>query len=239
MNPYNTTDIKEVQVCRMFNTIAPVYDKLCHILSFNIDRYWRYRMATLVAKDNPKSVIDIATGTGDLAISISSLAKDTKVIGVDISDNMLEIARIKVHKRKLGNRIKLIQGNAENLLFDNKSFDVATIAFGIRNFQEIDRSLLECHRILKEGGSLYIMEFSTPRNKVFRSLYNIYSKLIPLAGELISKDKNAYQYLTGSIREFPSKDEFKNNMQSMGFDNCKAYSLFNGIAYIYYGTKKF
>lgn len=237
MNPYNSTDIKEIQVCRMFDTVAPVYDKLCHILSFNIDRYWRNRMAALVSKVNPTSVIDIATGTGDLAISMASRIKGVKITGIDISNNMLEIGRTKIRKFQLEDRVKLMQGNAESLSFDNKLFDAATIAFGIRNFQDISRSLFECHRVLKNGGFLYIMEFSTPRNRAFRFLYNTYSKFIPLIGGVVSKDRKAYKYLTGSIKEFPSKNEFMNSMLSMGFDSCKSYSLFNGIAYIYQAKK--
>lgn len=237
MNPYNSIEDKEVQIKRMFNSIAPVYDKLCHILALNIDKYWRYRMAKLIAKENPSLVIDIATGTGDLAINISRQIKTAEIIGVDISNNMLKIGREKVAKHKLNNRIKLIQGNAENLPFDKEQFDTAAIAFGIRNFQKIEQSLRECYRMLKTGGMVYIMEFSIPQNWAIRMFYKTYSIVIPLIGKSISKDEYAYQYLTESIKEFPNKQDFINKMYSIGFEDCQSIPLFNGIAYIYVGKK--
>ena len=237
MNPYNTIEQKGVQIERMFNSIAPVYDNLCHVLSFNVDKYWRYKMARLVAKNNPKSIIDLATGTADLAINISSQVENADIVGIDISNNMLDIGRKKVHKLNLDTRIRLMQSNAENLPFDKNQFDAVTIAFGIRNFQKMEQCLSECYRVLKTDGALYIMEFSTPRNKLFRLLYKTYSNVIPLIGKSISRDRYAYQYLTDSIKEFPSKDEFIKKMLSVGFENCQSYSLFNGIAYIYTGIK--
>lgn len=237
MKPYNKDESKRTQVRRMFNNIAPYYDKICHILSFNIDRLWRKRLVKLVAKNQPINIVDIATGTGDVAISMAKNIPNTQIAGIDLSKEMLKIAQRKIERMGITN-IRLLCEDAENLSLSSNSFDVVTISFGIRNFENIDKGLSEFHRILREGGSLFVMEFSTPKHKVFNTLYRFYSKqILPVIGRAISKDNKAYSYLPESIVEFYQKNEFIRLLQNTGFDNCSAISLPSGIAHIYTGVK--
>lgn len=237
MKPYNKDESKRTQVRRMFNNIAPYYDKICHILSFNIDRLWRKRLVKLVAESEPINIVDIATGTGDVAISMAKNIPSTQIVGIDLSEEMLKIAQQKIERMGITN-IRLLCDDAENLSLPSNSFDVVTISFGIRNFENIDKGLSEFHRILREGGSLFVMEFSTPKHKIFNTLYRFYSKqILPVIGRAISKDNKAYSYLPESIVEFYQEDEFIRLLQNTGFDNCSAISLSNGIAHIYTGVK--
>lgn len=238
MKPYNKDESKSTQVRRMFNNIAPYYDKICHILSFNIDRLWRKRLVKLVAEREPVNIVDIATGTGDVAISMAKQIPNTQIVGIDLSEQMLKVAQQKIEHLGIKSNIRLLCEDAENLSLPSNSFDVATISFGIRNFENIDKGLSEFHRILKEGGCLFVMEFSTPKQKVFNTLYRFYSKyILPVIGRIISKDNKAYTYLPESIVEFYQEDEFTELLQNNGFDNCSAISLSNGIAHIYIGVK--
>lgn len=238
MKPYNKDESKGIQVRRMFNNIAPYYDKICHILSFNIDRLWRKRLVKLVAGIKPVNIVDIATGTGDVAISMARNIPTAQIVGIDLSEEMLKVAQQKIEYSGIKPNIKLLCEDAENLSLASNSFDVVTISFGIRNFENIDKGLSECYRILREGGSLFVMEFSTPKHKVFNVLYRFYSKsILPVIGRIISKDNKAYTYLPESIVEFYHEDEFIGLLQNNGFDNCSAISLSNGIAHIYIGVK--
>lgn len=238
MKPYNKDESKRTQVRRMFNNIAPYYDKICHILSFNIDRLWRKRLVKLVAEREPTNIVDIATGTGDVAISMAKQIPNTQIVGIDSSEEMLKVAQQKIERMGIQSNIKLICEDAENLSLPSNSFDVVTISFGIRNFENIDKGLSEFYRILREGGSLFVMEFSTPKHKVFNVLYRFYSKyILPVIGRVISKDNKAYTYLPESIVEFYQEDEFTDLLQKTGFDKCSAISLSNGIAHIYTGVK--
>lgn len=237
MKPYNKDESKRTQVRVMFNNIAPYYDKICHILSFNIDRLWRKRLVKLVAKKEPTAIVDIATGTCDVAISMAKNIPNTQIVGIDLSEEMLKIAQQKIAHMGITN-IRLLCEDAENLTLPSNSFDVVTTSFGIRNFENIDKGLSEFYRILREGGSLFVMEFSTPKHKVFNTLYRFYSKrILPVIGRVISKDNKAYSYLPESIVEFYQEDEFIRLLQNIGFDNCSAISLSSGIAHIYIGVK--
>lgn len=238
MKPYNKDESKGIQVRRMFNNIAPYYDKICHILSFNIDRLWRKRLVKLVVEREPANIVDIATGTGDVAISMARNIPTAQIVGIDLSEGMLKVAQQKIEHSGIKPNIKLLCEDGENLSLASNSFDVVTISFGIRNFENIDKGLSECYRILREGGSLFIMEFSTPKHKVFNVLYRFYSKqILPIIGRAISKDNKAYSYLPDSIVEFYQKNEFIRLLQNIGFDNCSAISLSSGIAHIYTGVK--
>lgn len=238
MKPYNKDESKRIQVRRMFNNIAPYYDKICHILSFNIDRLWRKRLVKLVAETKPTYIVDIATGTGNVAISMAKNIPNTQIVGIDLSKEMLKVAQQKIARLGIKPNIRLLCEDAENLSLPSNSFDVVTISFGIRNLENIDKGLSECCRILREGGSLFVMEFSTPKHKVFNILYRFYSKyILPVIGRAISKDNKAYSYLPESIVEFYQEDEFIGLLQNKGFENCSSISLSNGIAHIYIGVK--
>lgn len=238
MKPYNKEEPKKIQVCRMFNNIAPCYDRICHILSFNIDRFWRKRLVKLVSERKPTNIVDIATGTGDVAISMATNIPTSQIVGIDLSEEMLKVAQQKIERLSIKPNIRLLCEDAENLSLSSNTFDVVTISFGIRNFENIDKGLSECYRILKEDGSLFVMEFSTPKHKVFNILYRFYSKhILPLIGQVISNDDKAYKYLPESIVEFDQEHEFTKLLQNNGFDSCTSISLSNGIAHIYIGVK--
>lgn len=240
MNPYNNIEAKKVQIGKMFDSIAPYYDRLNNLLSFSMHRYWRKQFLKSVMRQVPHTLLDIATGTGDVAISLALKMKNSQIVGIDISNEMLEVAQEKVASKGLKNKIKLIYGDAESLPFDNSSFDAVTIVFGIRNFQNIPLALEEIYKTLKANGELYIMEFSKPRNKVFCIIYKFYFlKILPIIGSLVSKDDKAYKYLPQSVYEFHNNIEILDMMKNTGFKGCQAKSLSNGIAYIYSGIKKF
>lgn len=238
MKPYNKDESKRIQVRRMFNNIAPYYDKICHILSFNIDRLWRKQLVKLITEIKPAHIVDIATGTGDVAISLAKNIPTSQLVGIDLSEEMLKVAQQKIERLGVKSNIRLLCEDAENLSLPSNSFDVVTISFGMRNFENIDKGLSESYRILREGGSLFVIEFSTPKHKVFNVLYRFYSKyFLPVIGQVISKDYKAYTYLPESIVEFYQDDEFTELLQNDGFNNCTAISLTNGIAHIYIGVK--
>ena len=193
MKPYNKDESKRIQVRRMFNNIAPYYDKICHILSFNIDRLWRKQLVKLITEIKPTHIVDIATGAGDVAISLAKKIPTSQIVGIDLSEEMLKVAQQKIERLGVKSNIRLLCEDAENLSLPSNSFDVATISFGIRNFENTDKGLSEFYRILREGGSLFVMEFSTPKHKVFNVLYHFYAKyILPVIGQVISKDNKAY-----------------------------------------------
>ena len=238
MKPYNTDQTKKEEVREMFDNIAPKYDLLNHTLSMSIDRVWRRRVVGEVRRAKPGRILDVATGTGDLAIAMARRIRDVQVLGVDLSEQMLAVARRKIEARGLDGRIVLDRGDAERLAVADASVDVATVAFGVRNFGDLGAGLRELARTIKPGGKVVILEFSRPRNRVFRALYEFYSyKILPRIGGLVSRDKRAYEYLPASVGEFPAPEEFMAMMARAGFRNCRARSQSFGIAQIYLGER--
>ncbi|MBP3482761.1 MAG: bifunctional demethylmenaquinone methyltransferase/2-methoxy-6-polyprenyl-1,4-benzoquinol methylase UbiE [Alistipes sp.] len=238
MKPYNEEQNKKTQVLAMFDNIAPTYDRLNHILSMNIDRLWRRRVVRIVRGFRPKRILDVATGTGDLAIALALKIRDCRILGVDISEQMLRIAADKISERGLDERITLQAGDAEHLELSEGGLDVATVAFGVRNFENIDAGLRELHRVLKTGGHLAILEFSTPDNRFVRAVYERYShKILPRIGQLISRDRQAYDYLPESVDEFPSPERFTEMLRAAGFRSIETHRQSFGIARIYTAEK--
>ena len=238
MKPYNTDQTKKEEVREMFDNIAPKYDLLNHTLSMSIDRVWRRRVVGEVRRAKPGRILDVATGTGDLAIAMARRIRDVQVLGVDLSEQMLAVARRKIEARGLDGRIVLDRGDAERLAVADASVDVATVAFGVRNFGDLGAGLRELARTITPGGKVVILEFSRPRNRVFRALYEFYSyKILPRIGGLVSRDKRAYEYLPASVGEFPAPEEFMGMMARAGFRNCRARSQSFGIAQIYIGER--
>ena len=238
MKPYNTDQTKKEEVREMFDRIAPAYDRLNHTHSMSIDRVWRRRVVGEVRRAKPGRILDVATGTGDLAIAMARRIRDVQVLGVDLSEQMLAVARRKIEARGLDGRIVLDRGDAERLAVADASVDVATVAFGVRNFGDLGAGLRELARTIKPGGKVVILEFSRPRNRVFRALYEFYSyKILPRIGGLVSRDKRAYEYLPASVGEFPAPEEFMAMMARAGFRNCRARSQSFGIAQIYIGER--
>ena len=238
MKPYNTDQTKKEEVREMFDNIAPKYDLLNHTLSMSIDRVWRRRVVGEVRRAKPGRILDVATGTGDLAIAMARRIRDVQVLGVDLSEQMLAVARRKIEARGLDGRIVLDRGDAERLAVADASVDVATVAFGVRNFGDLGAGLRELARTIKPGGKVAILEFSRTRTRVFRALYEFYSyKILPRIGGLVSRDKRAYEYLPASVGEFPAPEEFMAMMARAGFRNCRARSQSFGIAQIYIGER--
>lgn len=222
----------------MFNNIAPTYDRLNHLFSFSIDKLWRRRVVRRVRRFKPERVLDVATGTGDLAIKMAKAMPKAKIMGVDLSENMLSVAAEKVRRQGLDDHIALYQGDAENLDVANGLVDVATVAFGVRNFGNVEQGLSEIWRALRSGGHLIVLEFSTPRNFLVRKLYQFYSNhVMKPVGGLVSKDRKAYDYLPDSITVFPDRERFLDIMRKVGFDECRRHSQSLGIAQIYIGKK--
>ncbi len=239
ITPYNQPDLsKKEQVRSMFDKIAHRYDFLNHFLSLGIDRVWRKKAIDLLRKENPKTILDIATGTGDFAIQALSL-QPTSITGIDISEEMLEHGKQKISKLKKGKEIiHLQQGDSENLKFSDESFDAVTAAFGVRNFENLEKGLSEMYRVLQKGGSSIILEFSRPQKFPVKQFYYFYFKnVLPMIGKFISKDKHAYSYLPESVKAFPSGNEFINRMKDAGFINTFYVSLTFGIATVYSGKK--
>lgn len=239
MKPYNQEQSKKEQVEIMFDNIAPTYDKLNHIMSLNIDRIWRRRVMRIVRRAKAHKIMDVATGTGDLAIAMAKRVDRTQILGVDLSEEMLAVARRKIEKQGLEERIMLAKGDAENLdMVTSESIDAATVSFGVRNFENIERGLSEIYRTLKPGGKLVVLEFSMPKNRLVRWVYSQYAhRLLPRIGGMISKDKRAYTYLPDSVEEFPAPERFAEILRGVGFKSVKARSQSFGIAYIYDATK--
>ncbi|MGE0077277.1 MAG: bifunctional demethylmenaquinone methyltransferase/2-methoxy-6-polyprenyl-1,4-benzoquinol methylase UbiE [Bacteroidales bacterium] len=229
---------KSENVEAMFNSIASNYDFLNHFLSLGIDKLWRKRLVSRLAKSNPRKVLDIATGTGDLAIQLAKRHKVTSIVGVDISENMLRIGRDKIEKRQLDSCIQLMQANSLNLPFSNDEFDAAMVAFGVRNFEDLPKGIAEIYRVLKTGSCFYVLEFSMPSKFPIANLYRFYfRRILPFIGRIVSGSKSAYTYLPESVLSFPEKERFVEIMSSIGFRNCTYKQLTFGVASIYVGYK--
>lgn len=228
---------KKEKVRNMFNNIATKYDFLNHFLSFGIDYYWRNRVLKIIKSKQPKSILDIATGTGDLAI-LSAKANPEQIVGIDISEAMLRVGIEKIKNKNLDSLIKLQQADSEDLPFEDNHFDLAMVAFGVRNFAHLSVGLAEIRRVLKPGGTLIVLEFSHPKSFPMKQLYGFYSKyILPFFGKLISNDSSAYTYLPESVKRFPAYDDFTNIMKEVGYKNTKWDSLSSGISCIYIGDK--
>ena len=234
----NQTQPKTEAVKQMFDDIAPTYDRLNHILSMSIDKIWRRRVVRIIRHLGAKQILDIATGTGDLAIAMAKRIEGSAICGIDLSPEMLEVARTKVGKQGLNKQITLREGNAEKLDIESQSVDAVTIAFGIRNFENKESCLIELRRILRQGGHLVILEFSNPKSKLIGWFYRLYShKILPWVGGLISRNRSAYEYLPASVDSFPNPELFSHIIESAGFTMVKRRSQSFGIAQIYIAQK--
>ena len=228
---------KKEQVAEMFNNISGKYDFLNHFLSMGIDILWRKKAIKMLQKDQPKMILDVATGTGDFAIEALKLNPD-KVIGVDISAGMLEHGKKKMKARGYEDKIELQMGDSEQLLFEDNKFDAVIVAFGVRNFQDLEKGLTDMKRVLKPGGKVMILEFSKPTVFPFKQLYSFYFKaILPIIGKLVSKDNAAYTYLPESVNEFPYGTKFLNVLETVGFKQNQCKALTFGISSIYTGIK--
>jgi len=239
VKPYKDSDLsKKAQVAQMFDAISEKYDFLNHFLSFGIDVGWRKKVVKIIGNQKPDSILDIATGTGDLAVMMAQKLQPSKIIGLDLSQGMLNVGIEKVIRKNLTKTIKMVQGDSENLSFNDNSFDAVTVAFGVRNFENLDKGLSEIFRVLKPNGTLVILEFSQPEGFIIKPLYGFYSKFIlPLFGKLISKDKSAYTYLPESVAAFPYGDAFKDILKNLGFTTIRNNPVSFGIATIYVASK--
>ena len=238
VKPYKDSDLgKKEQVKQMFDNISREYDGLNRVISFGIDVKWRKKVVALVLDHKAQSVLDIATGTGDLAIEFGR-SGIRKVTGLDLSPGMLEIGREKVAEKELTDRVEMIQGDSENLPFPDNSYDAATVAFGVRNFEQLDAGLAEIHRVLKKGGLLVVLETSVPTKTPFKQGYRIYTRFIlPLIGRIFSRDRSAYAYLSESAAAFPYGQKFNNILGKIGFIAMENRPQTFGVATIYTAIK--
>ena len=228
---------KKEQMAKMFNNISHRYDFLNHLLSLGIDKLWRKKAIGFLKPLRPQYILDVATGTGDFAIQSLSL-NPQKVTGIDISEGMLGMGRRKVEKLGLSGKIELLKGDSENLQFQDNTFDAATVGFGVRNFEDLDKGLAEIRRVLRPGAMLVVLEFSRPRKFPMRQLYNFYFKnILPGLGRLISNDKSAYTYLPESVEVFPDGMDFENILKKVGFKETACKPLTFGISSIYTARK--
>jgi demethylmenaquinone methyltransferase/2-methoxy-6-polyprenyl-1,4-benzoquinol methylase len=229
---------KKQQVAEMFNDIAGKYDFLNRFLSAGIDIGWRKKALKHLKELNPKYILDVATGTADVAIMATTILSPDKIIGIDISDGMLDVGREKIKKAGLQNTIELLNGDSETINFANDTFDAVTVAFGVRNFENLEKGLSEILRVLKPNGKLVVLEFSKPLLPGVKTMYNLYMRLItPTVGKLVSKNKVAYAYLDESIQKFPEGKNFTNILSKIGYKNTYFKKLSLGICSIYCGTK--
>jgi|SRR5690349_9912454 len=238
VTPYGSEAGKKAEVEQMFDRIAPKYDLLNRLLSLGIDIRWRKKAIGYLAKAQPRHLLDVATGTADVAILAAKKLKPAKVVGIDIANQMLEIGRVKIREQGLTEVIGLETGDSERLRFETGSFDAVTVAFGVRNFENLEKGLGEMFRVLTPGGRLVILEFSKPHVFPFKQLYNAYFKyVLPLIGRLTSRDVRAYTYLFESVQAFPEGDDFKNILTKIGFQNPSCERLTLGICSIYSAVK--
>lgn len=238
ITPYKDSELnKKKQVEKMFDTISTNYDGLNRVISFGIDVKWRKKVVSLVGNTNPSSVLDIATGTGDLAINLIKTGA-TKIVGLDLSEGMLAVGRKKISDKGLSGQIEMVQGDSEALPFEDNSFGAITVAFGVRNFEDLEKGLSEIYRVLKPGGIFVILETSVPTKFPFKQGYHFYTKnLLPIIGKLFSKDKVAYSYLSESAAAFPYGENFNNILRNIGFTTVEDKPQTMGVATIYTASK--
>ncbi len=239
ITPYKDSELgKKEQVAQMFDAISGNYDGLNRLISFGVDVKWRKKVLKLVSDKNPKTVLDIATGTGDLALLMTKTSAE-KIIGLDISAGMLEVGRKKIEAKNLSNKIEMLLADSENMPFENDTFDAITVAFGVRNFETLEKGLSEILRVLKPNGIFVILETSVPEKTPFKQGYQFYSKnILPLIGKLFSKDNSAYQYLSDSASVFPYGEALNNILRKIGFIEVRAMPQTFGVATIYSASKK-
>jgi demethylmenaquinone methyltransferase/2-methoxy-6-polyprenyl-1,4-benzoquinol methylase len=239
VKPYSQEGEKKQQVAEMFNNISHSYDFLNHFFSLGIDVLWRKKAIRILKKENPHRILDVATGTGDFALeAVRMKMHDVQITGVDISAGMIEVGKKKVARKKLEHAITLQIADSENLPFDNGHFDAFTVAFGVRNFQDLRKGMSEMLRVLKPGGMGVIVEFSRPNRFPIKQLFTFYFKYVmPTIGKLVSKDARAYTYLPESVDAFPSGKDFLKVMTELGYQEVKCIPLSGGIASIYIGKK--
>ena len=238
VTPYTSSDqSKKEQVEQMFDTISGKYDGLNRVISFGIDVKWRKKVIQLVTETNPDSILDIATGTGDLIINFANSGA-TQLVGLDISEGMLSVGREKIKAKGLSDQIQMIQADSEAMPFEDSSFDAITVAFGVRNFETLEKGLGEIYRVLKPGGIFVILETSVPTKTPFKQGYKFHSNVIlPMVGRLFSKDKDAYSYLSKSASVFPFGEALNNILRKIGFTNVKDQPQTFGVATIYTASK--
>ena len=236
VTPYNTEAGKKKEVEDMFDNIAPKYDLLNHVLSMKIDVLWRNTLVKWMNADQPKEVLDVATGTGDLAIAVQK-GTGAKIVGLDLSQQMLNVGIDKIKKIKLNDQIEMIKGDAENLPFESNKFDAVSVAFGVRNFENLEKGLNELKRVVKENKSVYILEFSKVEGFLAPFYMFYFKNILPQIGKLVSKDNRAYTYLPDSVNAFPFGEKMKEILLNVGFKKVEYKKLSLGIATIYKATK--
>jgi demethylmenaquinone methyltransferase/2-methoxy-6-polyprenyl-1,4-benzoquinol methylase len=237
VKPYNSDKSKKEEVEQMFDNISVKYDFLNHFLSLGIDKIWRKKAVKELREVSPSKILDIATGTGDFAIANMKLQPE-EIVGIDISNGMLEVGRKKMRKKKLDHIITMKQADSENLPFDDGYFDGLTVGFGVRNFENLEKGLSEMLRVLRPGGKAVILEFSKPKKFPIKQSFTFYSKyVIPILGKSISKDEKAYAYLPESVEAFPEGKQFENILIKLDYKNVKSSLVSGGIATIYTGIK--
>jgi len=239
MKPYQNQDTsKKKQIEKMFDAISLEYDKINKLISAGNDVKWRKKIHKIAKNLKPKNILDIATGTADIAIELSKI-KNSKIIGLDISEKMLAVGREKILNKNLSQKISLISGDAENLTFETNCFDLVTIGFGVRNFQNLEKGLSESYRVLTNDGTLIILETSVPQNMLVKFFYLLFSRtIIPFIGSVFSKDKKAYTYLQKSAEEFPCGKDFAKILEHCGFNNVKILPQTLGASSIYIAKKR-
>jgi len=238
VKPYKNSDLgKKDQVTKMFDTISKDYDGLNRVISFGIDIKWRKKVVNLVKEANPDTILDIATGTGDLAINLAK-TNATKIVGLDISSGMLDIGKQKIKKKSLDSKIDMILGDSEDMPFEDNAFDAITVAFGVRNFETLENGLKEIYRVLKPNGTFVILETSIPEKTPYKQGYKFYTKnILPLIGKAFSKDRSAYKYLCESASVFPYGEALNNILRKSGFINVEDFPQTLGVATIYKSSK--
>jgi demethylmenaquinone methyltransferase/2-methoxy-6-polyprenyl-1,4-benzoquinol methylase len=238
VTPYKESKLgKKAQVTEMFDTISKNYDGLNRVISFGIDIKWRKRVVRMVGDTNPKTILDIATGTADLAINLAETSAK-RIVGLDISPGMLEVGKQKIKKKALHEKIEMVLGDGEKLPFEDNSFDAITVAFGVRNFENLEQGLQEILRVLKPKGIFVVLETAVPTKTPFKQFYKFYTKyILPLIGKLFSKDNSAYGYLSESAAAFPYGENFNNILRKIGFIDVKDKPQTFGVASIYTATK--
>ena len=238
VTPYKESQLgKKEQVRQMFDTISKNYDGLNRVISFGIDLKWRKRMVKLLKAKAPKTILDIATGTGDLAIAMTQTGAE-KIIGLDISPGMLEVGKEKISEKNLQNTIEMVVGDSEDLPFEDNTFDAITVGFGVRNFENLEKGLAEIHRVLKPNGTFMVLETSVPTKFPFKQGYRLYCNyILPTIGKIFSKDRSAYTYLSESASVFPHGEAFNNILAKIGFIGIENKPQTFGVASIYVATK--
>ena len=238
IKPYSSEGEKKKQVEQMFDSIAPAYDFMNRAMTLGIDRWWRRVAVKMVGKSHPHRILDVATGTGDFAIDLYRKIKPDAIVGVDLSQGMLDVARKKIAKRNLGDVITVQQGDCLALPFEDGDFDAVTVAFGVRNFEHLLQGYQQMHRVLSPGGVLCVVELSTPRNRIIKWFYDLYTlHIIPWFGALKSHDKSAYRYLPQSIAAVPQGEDMLAIMREAGFKDCKVKRMTFGTCSIYFGER--